>query len=98
MFYPSRFSSSSYVKAIIFSSIQSRKKSLFRSFACPFHTRRGFNLHPAMSDLETIIQRWIRDEGLSREDAREMAIAEIDFYNEEPPPWKGPNDSTQEYI
>lgn len=51
-----------------------------------------------MSDLETIIQRWIRDEGLSREDAREMAIAEIDFYNEDPPPWKGPNDSTQEYI
>lgn len=40
----------------------------------------------------------MRDEGLSREEAREMAIAEIDFYTEEIPVWKGPNDSIQEYI
>ena len=51
-----------------------------------------------MSELETIIQRWMREEGLSREEARSLAIDEIDFYTEEPPAWKGPNDSTQEYI
>jgi hypothetical protein len=62
------------------------------------HTWRNSNLYPSMSELETIIQRWIRDEGLSREEAREMAINEIDFYTEESPAWKGPNDSTQEYI
>ncbi len=51
-----------------------------------------------MNELETIIQRWMREEGLSREEARLLAIDEIDFYTEEPPAWKGPNDSTQEYI
>ena len=40
----------------------------------------------------------MRDEGLSRDEARAMAIEEIDFYTEETPVWKGPNDSVQEYI
>ncbi len=54
-----------------------------------------------MSKLETIIERWMRDEGLSREEARSLAIEEIDFYDEEDeevPAWKGSNDSVQEYI
>ena len=40
----------------------------------------------------------MNEEGLSREAARELAIEEIDFYNEEPPTWKGSNDSIQEYL
>ena len=40
----------------------------------------------------------MRDEGLSREEARSLAIEEIDFYAEETPTWKGPNDSVQEYL
>jgi len=51
-----------------------------------------------MSKLETITERWMRDEGLSRDEARCLAIEEIDFYTEETPVWKGPNDSVQEYI
>jgi hypothetical protein len=51
-----------------------------------------------MSKLETIIERWMRDEGLSRDEARTLAIDEIDFYEEEAPTWKGPNDSVQEYL
>jgi hypothetical protein len=51
-----------------------------------------------MSKLEAITERWIRDEGLSRDEARAMAIEEIEFYSEETPVWKGPNDSVQEYI
>ena len=51
-----------------------------------------------MSKLETITKRWMRDEGLSRDEARCLAIEEIDFYTEETPVWKGPNDSVQEYI
>ena len=98
MFYPSRFFFSSYEQTILFSSIQQSKESLFWAFAYSLHYRRNLNLHPSMSELETIIQRWMRDEGLSREEARSLAIDEIDFYTEEPPAWKGPNDSTQEYI
>ena len=40
----------------------------------------------------------MRDEGLSRDEARTLAIDEIDFYEEEAPTWKGPNDSVQEYL
>jgi len=51
-----------------------------------------------MSKLETITERWVREEGLSPEAARAMAIEEIDFYSDESPVWKGPNDSTQDSI
>jgi hypothetical protein len=51
-----------------------------------------------MTKLETIIQRWVHEEGLSREEARIMALEEIEFYEEEAPIWKGPNDSVQEYL
>ena len=48
--------------------------------------------------LEQITARWMHDEGLSFSEAREMAIEEMDFYDEEKTAWKGPNDSTQDYI
>ena len=51
-----------------------------------------------MSQIETITLRWMREEGLSPEAARAMAIEEIDFYSDESPVWKGPNDSTQDSI
>jgi len=51
-----------------------------------------------MSVIQTITLRWVREEGLSPEAARAMAIEEIDFYSDESPVWKGPNDSTQDSI
>lgn len=44
--------------------------------------------------IEQIIERWMR-EGYSREDARRIALEEIDFYwrEENGDVWKGPNDS-----
>ena len=51
-----------------------------------------------MSQLEIITLRWMREEGLSRESARAMAVEEMDFYSDEKPVWKGPNDSTQDFI
>ena len=89
---------SSYVKIILLSPIQSRKESLFRSFARALHNWRNPDISNLMSKLETIIERWMCDEGLSREEARSLAIEEIDFYTEETPIWKGPNDSVQEYL
>jgi hypothetical protein len=85
-------------QTIFFLSIQSRKKSVFRSFACPFHNWRNPDISNPMIKLETIIQRWVHEEGLSREEARIMALEEIEFYEEEAPIWKGPNDSVQEYL
>jgi hypothetical protein len=97
-FDPSPLFFSSYVQTLLFFSIQQSKIPFFRSFAHTLHTWRNLNLYPAVNELETIIQRWMRDEGLSREEARSLAVDEIDFYSEEPTAWKGPNDSTQEYI
>lgn len=50
------------------------------------------------SGIETITLRWMREEGLPPEAARAMAIEEMDFYSDEKPTWKGPNDSTQDFI
>jgi hypothetical protein len=40
----------------------------------------------------------MRDEGLTYSEAREIALEEIEFYTEEKPAWKGPDDRTQEYL
>ena len=51
-------------------------------------------------ELEKIIQRWMKEEQVSREIARELAIMEIDFYYQEENGkiWQGSNDSYQEYL
>jgi hypothetical protein len=48
--------------------------------------------------LEKIMQRWIDEEGFSPARAREIALDEIDFYQEEAKAWKGNDDRMQEYI
>lgn len=50
------------------------------------------------TELEQITAWWMEHEGLSLSEARKMAIEEMDFYNEEEPVWKGPNDSIQDYL
>ncbi len=50
------------------------------------------------SEIESIALRWMKNEGLSYVEARAMAIEEIDFYTDEKPSWKGPDDRIQEYI
>jgi hypothetical protein len=48
--------------------------------------------------LEKITLRWMRDEGLTFAEARELALEEIEFYTEEKPSWKGPDDRLQEHL
>jgi hypothetical protein len=48
--------------------------------------------------LEKITLRWMRNEGLTYPEARELALQEIEFYAEEKPAWKGPDDRVQEYL
>jgi hypothetical protein len=49
-------------------------------------------------NLENITLRWMRDEGLTYSEARELALEEIEFYTEEKPSWKGPDDRLQEHL
>ena len=48
-------------------------------------------------NIENITLRWMR-EGLTYSEARELALEEIEFYTEEKPIWKGPDDRVQEYL
>lgn len=48
--------------------------------------------------LEKITQRWIEEEGFSPSSARDAALDEIDFYQEEAQAWKGNDDRIQEFI
>jgi hypothetical protein len=61
------------------------------------HTQKPFQIMKN-ENLENIALRWMRDEGLTYSEARKLALEEIDFYTEEKPSWKGPDDRVQEYI
>jgi len=61
--------------------------------------RQSLTIHTMKNEnLENITLRWMRDEGLTYSEARELALEEIEFYTEEKPSWKGPDDRIQDSL